>query len=318
MANLFNISKNKSVHINCTLPSVLKSKDGTYTMSEENLLTQIISLMSIKYYTQKETILLTDIPGLRFYEKVGLNKLYDKVDVDVVTLFTEDIKTDHESFYVSAKTFGLFRLEPPFLFFDLDFILLQDIPKTFFKNDIVYAHNEILRKEHMYSLQDLQGIGLFPSLDFDETIMMPNVCFVYMNNKELQKIYEKENLYIIQTKYENGVPEWLFLHSEQGCLGQILHKHDNFKASVLKQQTFLQYPTHKKTALSTPAWVTPIGYDESKDVKFYHLWDQKSEVFNNPKIKKYYQHLVYDFIYNKGMKEFLVLEPIKNLLKNMA
>ncbi len=318
MSNIFNISKNKSVHINCTLPSLLKSKDGTYSMSEENLLTQIISLMSIKYYTQKETVLLTDIPGLKFYEKSGLNKLYDKVDVDVVTLFTEDIKTDHESFYVSAKTFGLYRLETPFLFFDLDFILLQEIPKNFFKNDIVYGHNEILRKEHMYTLQDLQGIGLFPSLDFDETIMMPNVCFVYMNNKELQKIYEKENLYIIQSKYENGVPEWLFLHSEQGCLGQILHKHDNFKAGVLKQQTFLQYPTHKKTSLSTPAWVTPIGYDESKDVKFYHLWDQKSEVFKNPKIKKYYQYLVYDFIYNKGMKEFLVLEPIKNLLKNMA
>ena len=51
MGNLFNISKNKSVHINCTLPSVLKSKDGTYAMSDENLLTQIISLMSIKYYT---------------------------------------------------------------------------------------------------------------------------------------------------------------------------------------------------------------------------------------------------------------------------
>ena len=135
MGNLFNISKNKSVHINCTLPSVLKSKDGKYTMSDENLLTQIISLMSIKYYTQKETILLTDIPGLRFYEKIGLNKLYDKVDVDVVTLFTEDIKTDHESFYVSAKTFGLFRLEPPFLFFDLDFILLQNVSfsKTFLR-----------------------------------------------------------------------------------------------------------------------------------------------------------------------------------------
>ena len=85
MGNIFNISKNKCVHINCTLPSVLKSIDGTYTMSEENLLTQIISLMSIKYYTQKEVILLTDIPGLRFYEKVGLNKFYDKVDVDAVS-----------------------------------------------------------------------------------------------------------------------------------------------------------------------------------------------------------------------------------------
>ena len=62
----------------------------------------------------------------------------------------------------------------------------------------MYAHNEILRKEHMYSLQDLQDIGLFPSLDFDETIMMPNVCFVYMNNKELQKIYER--IYVVKTE----------------------------------------------------------------------------------------------------------------------
>jgi len=48
---------------------------------------------------------------------------------------------------ITLFTIGLFRLEPPFLFFDLDFILLQDIPKTFFKNDIVYAHNEILRNK---------------------------------------------------------------------------------------------------------------------------------------------------------------------------
>jgi hypothetical protein len=90
MGNLFNISKNKSVHINCTLPSVLKSKDGTYAMSDENLLTQIISLMSIKYYTQKETVLLTYVlifHGMFF----RVIKFFNTVQIFYLFLFAHNI-----------------------------------------------------------------------------------------------------------------------------------------------------------------------------------------------------------------------------------
>jgi hypothetical protein len=270
--------------------------------------------MSMKYYTKKKTVLFTDVPGFKFYEKIGLLSFYDEIDVDVVTLFTEDIKTDHESFFVSAKTFGLYRLEPPFLFFDLDFILKQEIPESYFKKDLVYGHNEILRKEHMYSYLDFKNMDIDPILGFDDTIMMPNVCFVYMNNKELQSMYEKENLYIIQKNYEKEIPDWLFLHSEQGCLGQILHKNTNFNSDVLKKKSFLQYSTDKQSIVSTPSWVVTEDYKPENDVDFFHLWGKKNEIFTNESIRAKCHELLYDFVYNKGMEEFLKLGVVKYFL----
>jgi hypothetical protein len=314
MGSIFDKAKDKVVHINCTLPTLLKNKSDEFVMTDEEVLAQVLSLMSMKYYTKKKNILFTDVPGFKFYDKIGLLSFYDEVDVDVVTLFTEDIKTDHESFFVSAKTFGLYRLEPPFMFFDLDFILKQEIPESYFKNDIVYAHNEILRKEHIYSLQDLQKYGLYPDFDFDETAMMPNVCFVYMNNKELQKIYENENLYIIQKKYETDVPKWLFLHSEQGCLGQILHKNIDFKADILSKKTFLQFPTTKDSIVATPSWVVTEDYKPENDVDFYHIWGKKNEIFTNQGVRTKCYNLLYDFVYNKGMEEFLKLGVVKYFL----
>lgn len=321
MNNLYNKAKNRSIHIDWTAPRFLKAEaTGTplsgYTMSDSVLLTQLISLMSMKAYIEWPTMLFTDIKGKEFYDKIGLTKFYDEVDVDFLTMYDHDYKFDRSSFYTSAKTAILTMQEPPFFFLDADLFITQPMPVKFLKNDLVFAHPEICRKEYLCEIKDFEDMGYEVPITFDDTIMMPNTALMYMNNEELQTMYRDAHLSVILHKYKKEIPKWLWLYSDQGCLGQLIHHNPKFKTDCFKKQIFTQFKTDTESVLTTREWVHPVGYDESKDLHFYHSWFNKEHVYTDPALISWYKLMVIDFVENKGMQDFLEFKVIRDLIKS--
>jgi hypothetical protein len=206
--------------------------------------------------------------------------------------------------------------EPPFFFLDSDLFILQPIPVKILKNDLVFAHPEICRKEYLCEIKDFESMGYEVPITFDSTIMMPNTALMFMNNKELQTLYRDVHLDVILHDYEKEIPKWLWLYSDQGCLGQLIHNNPRFKTDCFRKKIFTQFKTETESVLTTREWVQPVGYDESKDIDFYHSWFNKEHVFSDPALINWYRHIVIDFVENKGMKEFLEFKVIRDLIKS--
>ena len=96
----------------------------------------------------------------------------------------------------------------------------------------------------------------------------------------------------------------------------MIHHNPKFKTDCFKKQIFTQFKTDTESVLTTREWVHPVGYDESKDLHFYHSWFNKEHVYTDPALISWYKLMVIDFVENKGMEDFLEFKVIRDLIKS--
>jgi hypothetical protein len=250
--------------------------DFEYDVVDYELLIQKVAVLSAKKNIGR-TKLYTDKIGYDFYNKKGMLKLWDEVDVDVLEKFNQDYpEVAPGRFWTSGKSIVMGQEPTPYLFLDLDFIVRESLPQWIWHYDVVHTQWEVQRGEFFVFEWQLDEIGGIE--DFVQNMMMPNTSFVYMNNEDIRDDYLKKHLSIITRKYKQ-IPEWLWLLADQGILGYSIRK---FKGNVetIENRIYMSYPELpvKDNNLVGKGlfWVKdPDRRDHLVNLKYEHIWLDK-------------------------------------------
>lgn len=296
------MNKFKIIFVNWTKPYFNKHKQKgiksylaadspstEYKLEDYEKAMQLLSITSAKRYGKCPVKLYTDDAGYECYKKEGLIDYFDEVDVEFLNGVNSNPDINASQFWTSGKILSICNEEPPFLFLDTDFFLQSEIPKWVFEKDVVHAHWEVPRA-WLYvpkgRLNDEFGLD-FP--EFNEYMLIPNTCFLFMNNKEIQQRYKELHLQIV-TKGYNHVNDELWLMTDQNILGYILR---DKKANVghAKNKVFMQFgeqETMTDDTLGTmPVWTKLDGMKQFEpEVKYDHVWFQKIGIHSNPEYRK--------------------------------
>ena len=242
-----------------------------YTTSDEEILFTILSVGYWKKYNGP-TKLYTDKKGLSHYIKHNMVDLWDEIDVKTLENYND---VDAAQFWTSGKSYCIGLEKGPFCFMDLDFIIRQKLPDWVFNSDITIPYWEIPRGYYYPTEEQYSEIKHWsPPADYSYKMLIPNTSFLYVNNNLVQSEYFKDHLAAVNTKEE--IPEWFWLVTDQGLLGQILRRY-NVKVETLTDKVFLadNEDYMPKVGLACGNYY-PIEHDKSKDnLKWWHVWVRK-------------------------------------------
>lgn len=251
-----------------------------FRFSEHVLLIQALSAYywklnngPIHLYTTKE--------DLKFYTELGIDKLYDHIDTEILEK-DEDVYWPH--FYPASKMKVLNSIrEFPVAFIDTDFIYKQklEIEQSY---DIAFVHDEKLNRLNYPPLEMLgkrEGYE-FPSIPELATANPINVGFFIVNNEkivteftELALDYMKGNsTHSVEVSWasESRRVFWKSLFVEQRLLGAFVEHN-----KLSKLQLF-PYTYHGDTGTwkSDSSEVKNSVMNLNGELPFYHLWGEKS------------------------------------------
>lgn len=255
-----------------------------YFLPEYEILMQKCAILSAKMYTKFPIKLITDKIGLEYYSKIGLIDLFDEVDTNLLETINLNYDINPSQFWTSGKIISICNEKPPFLFLDLDLILKEPLPEWIFNYDTVHTHWEIPRSFLYIEERMIKDYNLdIPS--FDGQMMIPNTSFLFINNQTILDEYLKLHLEIVTKKYD-FVPDWLWLMSDQNILGYTLRKLES-KVTTFHSKVYVQFPDTSSSLVGNLApWINvPQKYVEP-EVKFEHVWLDKSSIINNQQLRE--------------------------------
>lgn len=274
----------KAVHVNWTRPfferhrlrghgfKIQRAIDHSYDQPDYQLLYTILSILRWKLHNGPVK-LYTDSIGLQFYKEVGIDVLYDEINVSVLNEYTS---VDPAYFWTSGKIHCLHHETEPFTFLDQDFIVRGILPENAYLSDITVGHWEIPRGYYYFTREQFnEQVSHYKLPDtYNTNAWIPNTSFMCVNNLEVIKEYNEIHKAMVNTK--NAVPEWFWLLTDQGALGQVFRE-EKYKIDTLTDRIFLSDSDYggqetRNMGLSE-AWYFPIQYDKTKeDFEWEHVW----------------------------------------------
>lgn len=271
-------------------------KDGSqapleYKLEDYEKLMQIYSFTSAKRHTGAPIKMYTDTAGYEYYRKENMLQYFDEVDVDFLNSVNEDSSIDPAKFWTSGKILSICNEKPPFLFLDTDFFLLNKIPDWVFKKDVTHAHWELLRAWLYVAEGRVRDEFKLDIPEFSETMLIPNTCFLFMNDNELvkslQERYRELHLEIVRKNY-NYVPDELWLMTDQNILGYLLRAR-NANVGHAISKIYIQFADNLgSTAVgNTPRWTHFDNIEKQlPEVNYHHVWFEKTHLHQNPEYKE--------------------------------
>lgn len=271
-------------------------KDGSeisqeYKLEDYEKLMQIYSFTSAKRHTGARIKMYTDTAGYEYYRKENMLQYFDEVDVDFLNSVNADSSIDPAKFWTSGKILSICNEEPPFLFLDTDFFILDKIPDWVFEKDVTHAHWELLRAWLYVAEGRVKDEFKLDIPEFSETMLIPNTSFLFMKDNDLvrsiQKRYKELHLQIVIKDY-NYVPDELWLMTDQNILGYIL-RHKNANVGHAINKIYIQFADNlgSKVVGNTPRWTHFDNIDKLlPEVKYHHVWFEKTHLHQNPVYKE--------------------------------
>jgi hypothetical protein len=271
-------------------------KDGSeapleYKLEDYEKLMQIYSFTSAKRHTGARIKMYTDTAGYEYYRKENMLQYFDEVDVDFLNSVNADSNIDPAKFWTSGKILSICNEEPPFLFLDTDFFILDKIPDWVFEKDVTHAHWELLRAWLYVTEGRVKDEFKLDIPEFSETMLIPNTSFLFMKDNDLvkaiQKRYRELHLQIV-TKDYNYVPDELWLMTDQNILGYIL-RDKNADVGHAINKIYIQFAdnTSGKLVGKTPVWTHFDNIEKQlPEVKYHHVWFEKTHLHQNPAYKE--------------------------------
>lgn len=287
----------KIIYVNWTKPFFNKNKftgiksylkDGSptpleYKLEDYEKLMQIYSFISAKRHTGAPIKMYTDTAGYEYYRKENMLQYFDEVDVDFLNSVNADSSIDPAKFWTSGKILSICNEKPPFLFLDTDFFLLSKIPDWVFEKDVTHAHWELLRAWLYVAEGRVKDEFKLDIPEFSETMLIPNTCFLFMNDNELvkslQKRYRELHLHIVTKDYKY-VPDELWLMTDQNILGYLLRAR-NANVGHAINKIYIQFADSLgSTAVgNTPTWTHFDNIEKQlPEVEYHHVWFEKASI----------------------------------------
>lgn len=288
----------KAAHVNWTKPfferhrlrghgfKIQRELDYMYNQPDYQILYTILSILRWKLHNGPIK-LYTDTVGKQFYKTIGIDLLYDEIDTDILNQYTD---VDPAHFWTSGKIHCLHAETEPFTFLDQDFIVRGHLPEFTETPDIVVGHWEIPRGYYYFTREQFnEQVSHYQLPDnYNVNAWIPNTSFMRVNNLEVIKDYTSIHKAMVNTK--NAVPEWFWLLTDQGALGQVF-RDEKYKIDTLTDRIFLSdsdygNPDTRNKGLSE-AWYFPIQHDKSKDeFEWEHVWLAKVVYGQDPEFMK--------------------------------
>jgi diadenosine tetraphosphatase ApaH/serine/threonine PP2A family protein phosphatase len=282
----------KGVHVNWTRPfferhrlrghgfKIQRELQDSYTQPTYQILYTILSILRWKQFNGPIK-LYTDTIGLQFYKSIGIDKLYDEINTEILDNYTE---IDAAHFWTSGKIHCLQFETEPFTFLDQDFIVRGKIPSH--STDIAIGHWEIPRGYYYFTREQFDREVSHYKLpdDYNPNAWIPNTSFMQINNIEVIKNYVEEHKKMVSTNED--VPEWFWLLTDQGVLGHTI-RHFNYSVDSLTDKIFLSdsdYGNESTRAQGlSEAWYYPMNANLDKDsLEWEHVWLAKVVYGLNP------------------------------------
>ncbi len=295
----------KIIYVNWTKPFFNKNnftgiksylKDGNpatleYKLEDYEKLMQIYSFTLAKRHTGAPIKMYTDTAGYEYYRKENMLQYFDEVDVEFLNSVNRDSSIDPAKFWTSGKILSICNEKPPFLFLDTDFFLLDKLPDWVYQKDVTHAHWELLRAWLYVAegrVKDEFGLNI---PEFSETMLIPNTCFLFMNDNELvrnlQKRYRELHLEIV-TKQYGYVPDELWLMTDQNILGYLLRDR-NANVGHAINKVYIQFADNlgSDKVGNTPRWTHFDNLERfSPEVKYHHVWFEKAAMHKDQTYKE--------------------------------
>jgi len=271
-------------------------KDGSqapleYKLEDYEKLMQIYSFTSAKRHTGAPIKMYTDTAGYEYYRKENMLQYFDEVDVDFLNSVNADSSIDPAKFWTSGKILSICNEKPPFLFLDTDLFLLNKIPDWVFEKDVTHAHWELLRAWLYVAEGRVRDEFKLDIPEFSETMLIPNTCFLFMNDnklvKSLQERYRELHLEIVRKNYQY-VPDELWLMTDQNILGYLLRAR-NANVGHAINKIYIQFADNLgSTAVgNTPRWTHFDNIERLlPEVKYHHVWFEKTHLHQNSEYKE--------------------------------
>ena len=271
-------------------------KDGSqapleYKLEDYEKLMQIYSFTSAKRHTGAPIKMYTDTAGYEYYRKENMLQYFDEVDVDFLNSVNADSSIDPAKFWTSGKILSICNEKPPFLFLDTDLFLLNKIPDWVFEKDVTHAHWELLRAWLYVAEGRVRDEFKLDIPEFSETMLIPNTCFLFMNDNELvkslQERYRELHLEIVRKNYQY-VPDELWLMTDQNILGYLLRAR-NANVGHAINKIYIQFADNLgSTAVgNTPRWTHFDNIERQlPEVNYHHVWFEKADLHQNSEYKE--------------------------------
>jgi hypothetical protein len=275
----------KAIHVNWTKPfferhrlrghgfKIQRELSSDYDQPDYQLLYTILSILRWKQLNGPIK-LYTDTTGLNFYKQYDIDYLYDEINIEVLNNYAE---VDAAHFWTSGKIHCLQFETQPFTFLDQDFIVRNKLPRICEENDIVIGHWEIPRGYYYFTKDQFEKEITHYKLPetYNPNAWIPNTSFLCINNLEIIKEYVAEHKKMVTTN--DQVPEWFWLLTDQGVLGQCF-RDGRYKVDSLTDRVFLSDSDYgdlksRNQGLSE-AWYLPLKHDSEKDriCEWEHVW----------------------------------------------
>lgn len=260
---------------------VHKSIKSTRERFGEHVL--LIQAMSAYHWKKNngEIHLYTTPEDLEFFQELGIDKLYDKINTEVLE---EEKEVFWPHFYPASKMVVLNSLSEdnfPVAFLDTDFIYREKIEMG--EEDIAFLHDEALFNmnyppiEMLGKREDYQ----FPDIPELKTANPINVGFFIVNNYELARDYSELALKYMKKNFKSSTPVswakdglrifWKSLFVEQRLLGAFVANRK------YKTRQLFPYTYHGDTGI----WKDSVNMIKTETLNmsthpFYHLWGEKN------------------------------------------
>lgn len=296
--------------MNLTGIHVFKGVDEK-SYSEHILLIQLISAMAwkkngpIHLYTTKK--------DYRFFRAMGIHKIYDHIDTEVLEQ-EDEIYWPHFGAASKMKVLNSIQ-EFPVAFIDNDLIYPELLDESILDYDITFLHDEG-RFWRNYPKLELLGTRegyQFPNIPELQTCNPINVGFFVMNNKELKERYCE--LAIDYMNNNEGLSSrvkwadkdlrkfWKPLFVEQRLLSAVVDNGNYTKNQLFPYQYYGD--TCNWESKITGERITSKELFKKENFKWFHLWGEKV-AYKKPE----FQSLKIIMFYNLLNKIFKSGDPI--------
>lgn len=316
----------KGIHVNWTAPffdrhrlrghgfRITQRIEGqAYDSTDYQILYTMVSALRWKLHNGPIK-LYTDSIGLSFYKQLGIDGIYDEINID----FLNNLKgVDPAYFWTSGKIQAIGEETEPFVFLDQDFIIRETINPKLYEGDLMIGHWEIPRGEPYFIekdwTRDIKHIS-YPE-NYNVFALVPNTSFVYFGNMQALKDYVTWHKKMVHTTDDSEIPEWFWLATDQGIFGHVIRE-GKYETLSLTDRVFLADNDNgnlntQKFGLSE-MWYYPIECDRSKDDFDYdvrhpweHVWLAKMVCGRDPEFMARETQRYFDEAWWFGGKEFL-------------
>jgi hypothetical protein len=256
--------------------------------------TAILSVLWWKRLNGDVFKLYTDSIGLSEYKDIGIDEIYDIIDVD--TLDAYDISP---KLWTAGKIYSLTREDIPFCFIDNDLILRDKLTSSLLACDVGFTHWELpFGQEYNLDTDVLYSKGLRLNIKLDLNRLVTNTSLFYINNRGFQeKLYELHKEFFKLEDSDITIPVWMF--SDQVIPGQIIR---NLGLSYFTIDDKIFLPNSSKLVNDynyftdsanfnindrideTPNWIIPHNHSFNSirtGHDYEHLWIFKKHIISN-------------------------------------